>query len=86
MNLTPLSATQFGYAPDLTQPGDKVPQLRALSTNACPNSSPTWLTDPVGACHPGLTTWGYCGVCWEAGLVPAVWAARVDAHIAAVPR
>lgn len=82
MDLTPANLAAAGYVPLPPDTASKVPQMRALSTNACPNSSPTWLSDPPGACPEyGLTSWGYCCPCWEAGLVPAVWAARVDASI-----
>lgn len=81
MNLTPLHAAQAGYTPQPDTNTDRIPQMRALSTNACPNSSPMWLTAPPGTCAPGLTTWGYCGQCWEAGLVPGAWADRVTATI-----
>jgi hypothetical protein len=83
MNLVPLAVTQFGYTPQAQVADDRIPQMRALSTNGCPNSSTTWLTDPPGACPPGLTTWGYCGSCWEAGLVPGAWAQRVEQAIGA---
>jgi hypothetical protein len=83
MNLTPKDVTPFGYTPQSEARPDRIPQMRPLSTNDCPNSAVTWLTDSPGACPPGLTTWGYCGTCWENGLVPAAWAERVEQTIGA---
>jgi hypothetical protein len=82
MELSPASAAQFGYSPQLERSDDCIPQMRPLSTNGCPNSSTTWLTDPPGACPPGLTSWGYCGQCFEDGLVPEAWRLRVEEKIA----
>jgi hypothetical protein len=86
MNLNPLHAAQAGYAPQPDMTTDRIPQMRVLSTNACPNSHPMWLTMEPGTCAPGLTTWGYCGQCWEAGRVPGAWAQRVNDAIEAVQR
>jgi hypothetical protein len=83
MDLTPMAAARMGYTPQMEASEDRIPQMRALSTNGCPNSSTTWLTDGPGACPPGLTTWGYCGTCWENGLVPGAWAERVEQAIGA---
>ena len=59
-----------------------MPEFRLLSTNACPNA-------PQGFAaggrfieeHAGLTTYGYCSVCWERGLVPPAWRTRVEDDI-----
>lgn len=81
MDLTPAVLVKHGYVPSPGR-GDKVPQLRAMSTNDCPNIDPRYLTLPPPACMPdGLTTWGYCGGCWTGGYVPARWTARVEAEI-----
>jgi hypothetical protein len=82
MQLSPEHVITAGYTPVEPDLRSRTPQMRALSTNACPNMSATWLTDPPGHCPPhGLTSWGYCGPCWEANAVPAVWAARVLAAL-----
>lgn len=86
MNLAPLTAAQMGYAPQTELNPDRIPQMRAMSTNGCPNSSVTWLTDPPGKCAPGLTSWGYCGQCWADGQVPGAWAQRVEDKIAETSR
>jgi hypothetical protein len=86
MDLTPLNAALHGYTPQPDMTDDRIPQMRALSTNACPNSDPMWLTMEPGTCAPGLTTWGYCMSCWDAGLVPASWAQRVNEATEVRPR
>lgn len=56
---------------------DRVPQLRMLSTNDCPNSGPR--TFDGTDCVPGwLTTWGYCSRCWADPdlYVPLIWQER----------
>jgi hypothetical protein len=78
MDLTPLNAALHGYTPQPDMTDDRIPQMRALSTNACPNSHPLWLTMGPDTCPPGLTTWGYCEQCYTAGLVPAAWVERVE--------
>jgi len=86
MDLTPLNAALNGYAPHPDMTDDRIPQMRLLSTNACPNSSPMWLTMDAATCPPGPTTWGYCFICWEVGLVPDVWAQRVHDATEVAPR
>lgn len=72
-----------GYVPQPDDGTSKVPQMRVNSSNACPNSSPGWLWEPGLRCPPsGLTTFGYCGLCWEVGNVPPVWAARATKTLA----
>lgn len=52
---------------------DQLPQLRALSTNVCPNAKPRAITDLSSCDEWSLTTWGYCGECWTAERVPIQW-------------
>ena len=60
---------------------DRTPQMRAISSNTCPNAKPRGMTD-VSTCDlNAMTTWGYCTSCWESGRVSATWAAAVDRHI-----
>lgn len=60
---------------------DRAPQLRAISTNICPNAKRRALTDPSSCDPSALTTWGYCTECHESDRVPAGWAAQVDREI-----
>lgn len=76
-----------GYVPQPDDGRSKVPQMRTNSSNACPNSSPAWLWEDGLKCPPGgLTTFGYCGVCWDNGNVPPVWQARATATLARLRR
>jgi hypothetical protein len=60
---------------------DRTPQMRAISTNICPNAQPRSMTD-VSACDlTAMTVWGYCTECWAESRVPGNWAAKVDARI-----
>ena len=78
MDLTPENLARFGYVPE-PNGVDKRPQLRALSTNHCPNAHPLYLSMAPPACSPtGLTTWGYCNQCWSNNHVLATWVARVQ--------
>lgn len=87
MDLTVANVTKYGYIPPPPSGRSKVPQLRFLSSNDCPNSTPMWLTTPPPACSPdGMTTWGYCGVCWGEGYVPQVWVDRVTQEVARGPQ
>lgn len=84
MHVTTAALLRHGYTPS-PNGLDKTPQLRALSSNVCPNADPRYLLMLLPACCPyGPTAWGYCGACWESGSVPPVWGARVQRSLDAV--
>jgi hypothetical protein len=61
---------------------NRTPQMRAISSNICPNAKPRAL-DEFSSCDPlAMTAWGYCTECWANVRVPAKWADQVDAQIA----
>jgi hypothetical protein len=60
---------------------DRRPQLRAISSNLCPNARRRAITEFSSCDLTAMTTWGYCTECWEQGRVPALWAASVDKEI-----
>lgn len=60
----------------------RTPQLRAISSNTCPNAEPRSLSDVATCDLAAMTTWGYCRECWDRGAVPARWADQVDGAIA----
>lgn len=57
---------------------DRTPQMRAISSNTCPNAKPRGMTDVSSCDLTAMTTWGWCNECWTEGRVPAQWAAKVD--------
>lgn len=60
------------------------PELVFLSRNPCPNSGPDWIYgEDCGSVESSMTTWGYCGQCWENHRVPLPWVNRVEAAAAA---
>jgi hypothetical protein len=61
---------------------DKLPQMRALSTNLCPNSRPRAITDPSMCDQWALTTWGWCSECYQEDRVPAAWLRAIEAETA----
>lgn len=61
---------------------DTAPQLRAISSNTCPNAKRRAMSDLSTCDLDAMTVWGYCNECWAEGRVPAAWAARVDRAIA----
>lgn len=41
-----------------------VPEMKLFSSNTCPNAGPDYLVG--NQCNPdALTTYGYCGLCWQ---------------------
>lgn len=64
--------------------GQRVPELRMLSENECPNSGPDSIFGDDCA-EGALTMWGYCGTCWtwEESRVPKEWRDRVSALLLA---
>lgn len=65
---------------------DKRPQMRAVSSNACPNSRPRRLDEYESCDMDAMTAWGYCNDCWRNGRVPSPWAVAVDQAIARAVR
>jgi hypothetical protein len=61
---------------------DRTPQMRAISSNTCPNAKPRGMDDFSACDLDAMTVWGYCTECWEHERVPAIWAAKVDVFIA----
>ena len=62
---------------------DRMPQMRPLSTNVCPNARPRAITEYSCCDLYAMTTYGYCSECWNEGRVPAQWDHLVSSAIAA---
>jgi len=60
---------------------NQLPQMRALSTNVCPNAQPRSIADLSMCDEWALTAWGYCLECYRQDRVPAQWLRGVDAEI-----
>jgi hypothetical protein len=62
---------------------ERAPQLRAISSNTCPNARRRSMAELSMCDLDAMTVWGYCSECWQQGRVPDAWARKVDRAIEA---